>query len=283
MRTRGQEHDTSRDNATNPDTSRGGALQPDAAASPAVKSADRVLTILEYLAANDGVTFAEIARDLELPNSSAHQLLQTIRARGFIEFDEATRRFRLGFRLWEVAQAYSTAQDLADIAQPLMDELVDVTHETVQLARLDGLENVYLAIAESPHPMKLVSAVGKRLPAHTTGLGKVLLAGLPAATLDERLDGVRLERFTDNTITDHDELRTELTRIHDRGYGEDREEYVVGCRCIAMPVRDAAGHAIAALSVSVPTPRFNQRVAKQTREALTDTIHRLEVKLGAAG
>ena len=144
--------------------------------SGAVKSADRVLTLLEYLAEVKHAPFAAIVRDLGLPNSSCHQLLQTVTARGFIEFDEATRTFRLGSRLWEVAQSYTMAEDLAAIAQPLMDDLRDHTTETVQLARLDGLENVYLAISESPHPMKLVSAVGSRLSAHATGLGKVLLA-----------------------------------------------------------------------------------------------------------
>lgn len=268
MRTSGRNHD---------DTEPG-----ELATSPTVKSADRVLTVFEYLAEHSGASFAAIARDLGLPNSSAHQLLQTIRQRGFIEFNESTRQFQLGFRLWEVAQAYATAQELAEVAQPLMGELTNVTSETVQLARLDGLENVYLAISESPHPMKLVSAVGKRLPAHTTGLGKVLLAELPDAALDELLYGVELERFTTSTITDHDQLRAELKRIRERGYGEDREEYVVGCRCIAAAVRDAAGQAIAAMSVSVPTPRFNQKVAKQIRRALNETIAKLELKLGSA-
>ncbi|RIQ30983.1 IclR family transcriptional regulator [Jiangella rhizosphaerae] len=250
-------------------------------ASPAVKSADRVLTILEYLADHRGATFAAIVRDLGLPNSSTHQLLRTIRQRGFVEFDEITREFKLGFRLWEVAQSYSSVQHLADIAQPFMDELTAVTKETVQLSRLDGLENVYLAISESPHPMKLVSSVGHRLPAHTTGLGKVLLAELPDAVLDERLDGATLQRFTENTITDPAQLRAELKRIREQGYGEDREEYVVGCRCIAMPIHDPSGTTIAAMSVSVPTPRFDQQLARQIHAALPDTIRQLEAKLGA--
>lgn len=254
----------------------------DASSSGVVKSADRVLTVLEYLAESGGATFAEITRDLALPNSSAHQLLRTVSQRGFIEFDEITRQYRLGTRLWEVAQAYSVVQDLADIAQPFMDELTESTLETVQLAQLDGLENVYLAISESPHPMKLVSAVGKRLPAHTTGLGKVLLAQLPDAELDTRLNGIVLDRYTDNTITDPDTLRRELKRIRERGYGEDREEFVVGCRCIAMPIHNGAGEAIAAMSISVPTPRFNQHVAKQIRTDLRDAIERLEVKLAGS-
>lgn len=251
--------------------------------SGAVKSADRVLTLLEYLAEVKHAPFAAIVRDLGLPNSSCHQLLQTVTARGFIEFDEATRTFRLGSRLWEVAQSYTMAEDLAAIAQPLMDDLRDHTTETVQLARLDGLENVYLAISESPHPMKLVSAVGSRLSAHATGLGKVLLASLEPAELERRLDTAELTRYTERTITTRKALRTALAEIQERGFGEDNEEYVIGCRCIAMPVHDADHNTVAAMSVSVPTPRFSETVARRVRTALTATVRDVEVKLGARG
>ncbi len=246
----------------------------------AVKSADRVLTLLEYLADVKSASFGAIVNDLELPNSSAHQLLQTVLHRGFIAFEESTRSFRLGFRLWEIAQSYAMDGDLATLAQPLMDELTATTMETVQLAKLDGLQNVYLAISESPHPMKLVSAVGMRLASHATGLGKVLLGGLDDDELKRRLGGVELEKYTDRTITDPQRLLTEIRRIRNRGYGEDNEEYVRGCRCVAMPVRDSRGDVVAALSVSVPTPRYNQKVARDVREALRGTVSRLEQRLG---
>jgi DNA-binding IclR family transcriptional regulator len=244
-----------------------------------VKSADRVLAILEYLAKEGQASFGAIVRDLGLPLSSAHQLLQTILSRGFIELDQSTRLFRLGFRLWEVAQSYAMTDDVVSLAQPLMDELTAVTTETVQLARLEGLDNVYLAISESPHPIKLVSSVGKRLPAHATGLGKVLLAGLDDDELDRRLSGVTLARFTERTITDRKVLLGELKRVRSRGFGYDNEEYVIGCRCVAAPVRDAADRVVAAMSVSVPTPRFNQEVAQRIRTALKETVKHLENRM----
>ena len=245
-----------------------------------VKSADRVLSLLEYLAEKGPAPFATIARDLGLPNSSCHQLLQTVVTRRFIELDAGTRLYRIGSRLWEVAQSYAMAEDLASIAQPLMDELRDATLETVQLARLEGLENVYLAISESPHAMKLVSAVGSRLSAHATGLGKVLLAGLDADEFERRLDGADLRRFTDQTLTSRKALRVAVQQIQAQGYGEDCEEYVVGCRCIAMPVRDGRGKTLAALSVSVPTPRFNDAVARRLTQSLRGTVVELETRLG---
>lgn len=246
----------------------------------AVKSADRVLTVLDLLAARGPSTFSAIVAALGLPNSSAHNLLQTMVRRDYLEFDPEARTYGLGLRLWQVAQAYGGNRDLVTIARPLMQQVVDVTEETVQLARLDGIENVYLAIAESPHPMKLVSAVGERLMAHATGLGKVLLASLPDEEVRALLRGVQLPAFTPYTITDHDALVAALAEIRARGYATDDEEYVIGCRCVAMPVRDASGEVVAAMSVSIPTPRHTPAIAERARLTLAAAVDELQRRLG---
>ena len=248
----------------------------------AVKSADRVLTVLDLLAARGPSTFSEIVAALGLPNSSAHNLLQTMARRGYLELDPASRTWRLGLRLWEVAQAYGGNRDVVALGRPLMETLVAITGETVQMARLDGTENVYLAIAESPHPMKLVSTVGARLAAHATGLGKVLLAGLAPDEAEARLAEVQLAAFTPHTIIDRRRLLAELARIRAAGYATDDEEYVIGCRCVAVPVRDATGAVTVALSVSIPTPRWTPEIAERARLALLDAAAQLGRQLGAA-
>ncbi|MFN8518452.1 MAG: IclR family transcriptional regulator [Chloroflexota bacterium] len=177
--------------------------------------------------------------------------------RDYLEVEPGPRRYRLGLRLWQVAQAYLGNADLVTTARPIMDTLVAETGETVQLARLDGVENVYLAIAESPHPMKLVSEVGTRLFAHATGLGKVLLAALPAEESEARLRAVELPRFTRHTVVDVDRLIEMLAVIRSGDTRVMTRKYVIGCRCIAIPIRDASGRVVAAMSVSVPTPRYD--------------------------
>lgn len=246
----------------------------------AVKSADRVLAVLDLLAARGPSTFSAIVAALGLPNSSAHNLLQTMVRRDYLEFDAEARTYALGLRLWQVAQAYGGNRDLVEEARPLMQRVVEVTGETVQLARLDRIENVYLAIAESPHPMKLVSAVGSRLYAHATGLGKALLSDLPDAEVRQRLAGVTLPAFTSNTITEVDRLLVALAEVRARGYATDDEEYVVGCRCVAMPIRGASGSVVAAMSVSIPTPRYTPAIADQARVALAEAVATLEGRLG---
>jgi IclR family KDG regulon transcriptional repressor len=245
-----------------------------------VKSADRVLQIFELVATRGPQTFSEVVATLGLPASSTHNLLKTLVRRRYLLLDPEDRRYRLGLRLWEVAQAYAANDQLPRLAQPIMDRVVALTGETVQLARLDGVENVYLAISESPQPMKLVSAVGKRLYAHATGLGKVLLAGLTDEEVRRRFGRIELPRFTPNTIVQLEVLLRVLADVRADGYAIDREEYVIGCRCIAMPVRDAQGDVLAAMSVSVPTPRFSDELERAIYAALGDAVAELSARIG---
>lgn len=244
-----------------------------------VKSARRVMLVLEYLAEVGQASFVSIVRDLDLPNSSAHQLLLTVLDGGFIDYDATARVYRLGPRLWAVAQAYTRTDDLPELALPLMQSLVDEVGETTQLATLDGRHNSYLAVVDSPHPMRLASAVGRRLPAHATGLGKTLLAGLSDAEISRRLEHVELERYTEHTLIEFAALMADIAAIRSRGYSEDNEEFVVGCKCVAKPVRDPRGQTVAALSVTVPTPRLTPVMIDDIHRGITRTVAALEKKL----
>ncbi len=236
-----------------------------------VKSADRVMAVLDLIGDQGSLTFTEISAALKLPKSSAHALLRTMEERHYLRHDEATSSYRLGSRIWDLARSRHELEDLRALVKPLMSELVERTGETVQLATVEDLSAVYLDLVESPHPVKLTSRAGARLPAHSSAIGKALLAELDADELERRLDGVELERLTEHTITDPDALIAELETIRRRGYSVDDEEFALGLRCIAMPIRDRDDRAIAALSVSMPTPRYSRAVARAAREALTET------------
>jgi len=250
-----------------------------AGATSAVKSADRVLAILDLLANRGTLTFSEVVDALALPKSSAHNLLATMLEREYIELDGERRTYRLGIRVWQIAQSRRDVEDVRLTLKPLMNVLCERTKETVQLARLEGADAVYLEINESPHPMKLSSTVGARLPAHASGLGKTLLAQLDPADARARLGNRELARLTPDTITDVDHLMEELARIRQLGYGTDNEEFAIGCRCTAMPIRDARGAVVAALSVSIPTPRWNRDVAARARQLLAQTVGEAETAL----
>jgi DNA-binding IclR family transcriptional regulator len=243
-----------------------------AASDGGVKSADRVMAVLDLVAERGHMSFTEIMGHLALPKSSAHSLLRTMQRRRYLDFDDATKTYRIGTHVWELAQAAHEIEDLRTLLKPLMDELRDATEETVQLAILDGTDAVYLALAESPHPVKLTSRAGARLPAHSSAIGKSLLSTLAPEDARRRLSGADLPRFTEHTMATVDELMTELEKVRRLGYSVDDEEFAIGLRCIAMPIHDRAGEPVAAMSVSIPTPRYDRGVAARARRALAETV-----------
>jgi DNA-binding IclR family transcriptional regulator len=245
-----------------------------------VKSADRVMAVLDLVAQRGSMAFTEIAERLELPKSSAHALLRTMEARGYLALEPERKTYRLGSRIWELAQAVHEIEDLRTLMKPLMDRLVDRTGETVQLATLDGVSAVYLELSESPHPVKLTSRVGARLPAHTSAIGKSLLASLEPEEAERRVEAATLVKLTDHTITEVPDLLEALERVRRQGYSVDNEEFAIGLRCIAMPIRDAEGSPVAAISVSMPTPRYDRSVAANARKALADTVAEAAARLG---
>lgn len=221
-----------------------------------VKSAKRTLAVLELVSRHGQLGLTEVADQLGLPRSSAHGLLHTLAAAGWLHHTPHGG-YRLGLRAWEVGQRYGGYRQLVDLARPAMDELAAETGETVQLARLDGTEHVYLAISHSRHPMRLASSVGARFPAHATGLGKALLTLLPEAERARRYRGRRLAAMTATTITDPARLLVAVVEAAEAGYARDEEEYLPGCLCLAAPVgTDPRGETgPVAVSVTVPTSR----------------------------
>jgi DNA-binding IclR family transcriptional regulator len=229
------------------------------------------------------MTFTQISEALDLPRSSLHGLLSTLVESGWAVYDPATRTYALGMRTLEAGNAYLRTDDLPSRARPFLERIRDALDETVQLSILDGRFNVYVAKLDGHQVLALASAVGRRLPAHATGVGKVLLAGLDDAALESLFRGVQLECFTGSTLTEKADLYRCLQAIRDVGYGTDHEEYSVGVRCIAVPIRNQQGKTIAAMSVSVPTIRFSDEVAARARELLLKAAAELSEALGYQG
>ena len=221
-----------------------------------VKSADRALAVVEFVAGKGSASFTEILEGLQLPRSSAHGLLNTLSAAGWLDHSASNRQYSLGLRAWQVGQMYTGHQNLANVAKPVMDRLSAVLGETVQLALLDGVENVYIAISQAPNGMRLGSSVGMRLLAHATGIGKALLSMLDQDEAQLRLNSVALPRLTDKTVTDVGALANLVADAKANGYAVDDEEYLDGCRCVAVPLTSESGGGMnAALSVTMPTAR----------------------------
>ena len=251
--------------------------QPTSSFQP-VKSADRTLDVLEALAASvHRPTLGELARSLGIPKSSLHGVLRTLQARGWVRVDETGTRYSLGLRALHVGTAFVETDDAVTLLAPVLDELAARFGETVHLGRLDGADVVYLAKRESVHPLRLFSAIGRRLPAHATALGKALLAQLDEERLATLLPNP-LPRLTPHTLTDPDALRADLAATRAAGYAVDREENSEGIICVAVAVPPhRIGHpgqreALDAISISLPVSRHSEALQEQIAAALLAAV-----------
>lgn len=246
----------------------------------AAPAAVRALRVLELLAdSGEALTLTELASRLDLPKSSVHHVVSALVEMGWLERDPQSLRLTLGLRAWEVGQAYDLAQTLSQRARPFMDRVREAIGETVRLAVRSGSDQVCIAKSLGPHTLVFDQRVGARLPCHATGLGKALLTGLSQDAVAALYPG-GLEQFTETTLADVPELQAELAAARERGYAEDDGEYILGIRCVAVPVRSRTGEVVAALSVSGPTRRFDDAHVAECRTALVDAATALGARLG---
>lgn len=240
--------------------------------------------MVDLVADRGSATFADIAEHLALPRSSAHGLLTTLVESGWLEVLEQPRRYRLGLHAWQIGQRYDGHEQLVRAASSRLDALVATTGETVQLARLDGIENVYIDIRLSPNPMRMANTVGMRLHAHATGIGKALLATLPEAEARARLDAVVLPSLTPRTVTDVDAIMGILERTRTVGFATDDEEFVAGCRCVAVPVTTEVETGIAsAMSITMHSARTDQAWPHSLYAPLRQAAQDVRSELGLEG
>ncbi len=220
-----------------------------AAVNTAVPALDKVVLILDFLSECGFASFSEIAQQLDLPKSTLSRQLASLLQHGIIR--RQGERYALGLRLYQLGQAAYAKYDLKEAARPAMTRLRDSTGLTCHLGILEGLQPVYLDKLESPYTVIVRSFVGKRLPVHSTALGKVLLA-FSSPDLRERIISARLpfERFTEHTLTDRDSLEAELDKVRKQGYACDAEEDNEGVLCYAVPVFSQASQIAAAISVT---------------------------------
>lgn len=213
----------------------------------------------------------EIAMALSIPKSNAHSLLSTLAATGLLK-RTPRGRYRLGWRLLRLSRVLMESTDVRREARWWMAELMTQLGETVHLAALEGGRVVYIDKLVGTRAVRVdVTNVGIELPAHCSGVGKVLLADEPWASVVDIVNTHGLHPYTPNTITTLDELQSELERVRKRGYAYDIEEVVEELCCIAAPVRDLTGRVVAAMSISVPMYRFKESRERYRRFLLEAT------------
>ncbi|MER5388020.1 IclR family transcriptional regulator C-terminal domain-containing protein [Saccharopolyspora sp. NPDC002686] len=227
-----------------------------------VQSVARALSVMRsFTAERRTQTLAEVARETGLDRATARRLLLTLADLGYVTSDGG--HFELTPRVLELGYSYLSGMSLPEVAQPHLQALARELNETAALAVLDGDEIVYLALMASSRLATVKINIGTRFDACTTSMGRVLLAGLPEAELEERLGRLQLQRRTDRTVRDVQSLRAEIDKVRAQGWALVDSELEEGLRGAAVPVRDRAGRVVAAANVSVHAGRTTPELVER--------------------
>jgi DNA-binding IclR family transcriptional regulator len=223
-----------------------------------IKSTIKTLRLLKLFSVEKNVwAVNDMSTELGYHKSSVQRIVSTLEAEGFLARVSAGRGiYRLGPVVLFLGNLAEMTTDLRSIAQPVMKRLVETVRETSYLCVADGYQSLYIEKVECSQPVRILHAVGKRNPLHSTGVGKILLSGMTGEEIDRAIAERGLKPYTPNTITDRRRLLEELETVRKRGIAFDDEELDAGVRCIAAPIFDRDGKIAAAISISGPTQRF---------------------------
>jgi DNA-binding IclR family transcriptional regulator len=199
------------------------------------------------------LTLTRIAQRAGIPLATAHRLVGELEVWGALQRD-ADGYYSIGLRLWEIGLLAPVHLELRQAALPFMQSLCGATGENVHLAVRDGLETLYVEKLVGPRSAPIISRRGGRLPLHTTGVGKVLLAHAPSAVVHEYCEH-GLSRHTPYTITEPGRLGRELLCVRSRGFARTSEEMTLGNCSVAVPVRAADEAVVAAIGIVAHSAR----------------------------
>lgn len=226
----------------------------------------RVLQVLEHVSVDgSGTRLADLSRDLGIPKSTLVPILQTLCQKQYLLQDDFGR-YSAGTALFCLGAAFSGHFPVLRYVHQQLEELVEQLGETCYFGVLSEGQVLYLDKADSPQPIRMLTSVGRRLPAYATGIGKALLSELPEETVRSFYpDG--LQPLTEQTITEFPKLLEQLRIARQKGFAWEVEESTPHVRCFAVPIRKF-GAVVAAISVSIPLFRYDDSLRRRIVQAM---------------
>lgn len=249
-----------------------------------IKSLGKTLRLLRLFSPERRAWSAEeMAAALGFHKSSVQRILATLEREGFLARTRPRRsEYRLGPEILYLGSLAEMNLDLRSAARPAMEALVERAAETCYLCVADQDQCLYIERVECSQPVRIINQVGQRNPLHCTGVGKALLSGMSAAEVDRLIAARGLKAYTRNSITDPETLARELEEVRRRGIAYDREEWNLGVRCVAAPIRGASGAIVASISLSGPTQRFTPAAMRRFEKEIRQAAREIESALGFA-
>lgn len=245
------------------------------ATTKTIQSLERTFAILELFQNNKSeLSLKEISVSLNLNKSTTFGLVNSLTTLGYLLQNEDNQKYSLGLKILSLTNAVKTNNILIRASRPYLEELSAKYRETVHSAQELNGSIVYLDKVEADTSIYINTQMGTKNYMHCTGVGKVLLAYKSPEELDMFLDQP-LKPLTFNTITDPDDFKKEMSKIHENGYGGDDEEIEIGLSCVAVPVMKAENKPGFAISLAGPTVRMNEHKKRGVVDDLKNTAAKL--------
>jgi len=245
-----------------------------------VKSLIRAIRILESFGKKEKMGITEISRKLGLPKSSTYDIVNTLLLEGILEREDESNKYYLGLRLFELGNRARANLEIRRVATPFLRNLNNLFDETTHLTVLDNDEVLYIECFESTKRLRTYSVIGVRAPLHCTAVGKAIMAFLPENEIMRIIRDKGLEKFTENTITDKEELLLELKRVRECGYSVDNMEHEVGVKCVGAAIHNHTGKVFASISVSGPSQRLKIEEIPEIADSVVSAAREISRKLG---
>jgi IclR family transcriptional regulator, KDG regulon repressor len=243
-------------------------------------SGDRLLAVAELLMRSPiALSARAISEATGIQRSTTHRVLNTLMHRGWVERQPSSSDYRLSVKFLALAHVAAEGRSFLHEVRPALEQLSALSRETVHLGVLDGLDVLHIEKIDSLERVGVASKVGSRGPAHSTSLGRALLAASSDWVLEEfiaRSVKSRGETF----LADPRRFRDEIARTQDRGYSIDDEEDSIGVRCLGVAVRGAGGAPLFAMSMTGPSARFTIERALTFAPAAVEIATQLSMRLG---
>ena len=245
-----------------------------------IKSLDRALEVLVRLGEMQGATLSELASELGESPATVYRVLSTFQGRGFVDFDDQGQTWNIGPAAFLTGSHFLRRTTLVERARPIMRHLMEATGETANLGIERDGKVLFLGQVETHATIRAFFPPGTEGAMHSSGIGKALLCRMDDARQRQVLAASKLEQFTPYTLTDPEAMIADLYASKARGYAFDGEERNIGMRCIAAPVFNVYGEAVAGISVSGPTARItDDRIDALARDVM-EAAERLTKAIG---
>lgn len=241
-----------------------------------VQSAERIFQVMEMLADHGEMGLMELSSALGLHKSTVHRLLMSLIYMGYARQDEVSQKYMLSYKIVNMAGRILDKMDILQVAKPYMEQLSDLSKETVHLVQREGSNILYIYKVEAKiGTIRMVSRVGMVHPMYCSGVGKAIMATLPEHEVEQIWADSVIERKTEKTITELSRLKEVLAQVRRDGYALDDEENEKGVRCIAASLRDYQKEVRFAFSISGPT----SRMTRERVEQLAVDVKRVQAEL----